>query len=501
MEASTNNRGPNRLLRARVAVPLVVVGLAVAGLMSAVALKTPASGASEKVHLEQCANLGTTCDSTHASQWQNGNLGSSQAKYYEGDSVPYRSVIDKLTPGETYAVTLEWDSTKNGKHAHDYLTTFNRTETTADLCAGAVCSGSPQLLGIPADPNVTGAGVTPLSGQKFHLYGGTFVTPGSVVANTGNLCGNASCTIATNPSAYSLQGTFAGTSQTRLTLYVTATDSQIVLGWAGHISTRVDWGLDGSAVSISGSPYHMNVHDFRCSDDTNCGVGNMDRSLDANAVIFSSAITVIKSADPESSASFSFTAGPSPLSNFSLVDDGTPTDRMTVSGIIDFTTYTISEELKSGWDFGSASCVIQAPFGGSYRVSGRTVTIDLREGEIVTCTFTNAQTAPTTTTTSTTTTTLAETTTTVPATTTTVPATTTTSPASTTTAAPSTTTSVPAATTTTSEPGLPVILPGTGSGSGKDWLSLGALGLLVAGASASLVAGARERNRKVRGRS
>lgn len=482
METSTNRRESGRFPRARITVPVAIVGLAVATLMTVVTSKSPASGASEKVHLEQCANLGTTCDSTHANQWQNGNLGSSQAKYFEGDSVPYRSVIDKLTPGETYAVTIEWDSTKNGKHAQDYLTTFNRTETTADLCVGGVCSGSPQMLTIPADPNVTGAGVTPLAGQKFHLYGGTFVTSGAVVANTGNLCATASCTISSNPSAYSLQGSYADTSQTRLTLYVTAAESQIVLGWGGHISTRLNWGLDGSAVAISGSPYHMRIHDFRCSDEANCGVGSMDRSLDSNAVTYSSSITVIKSANPESAASFSFTAGPSPLTNFSLVDNGTSSDRTTVSGIVDFTTYTISEDLKPGWDFGSVSCVIQAPFGGSYVPSGRTVTIDLREGEIVTCTFTNTSSAVTTTTT-------------------TVPGGTTTTVAGTTTTSPSSTTTVPQATTTTSEPGLPVILPGTGSGSGKDLLSLVALALLALGASASLVAGARERGRKVRGRS
>lgn len=491
MNTPTRSRLRSGFPGARLAVPLAILGLAVASLMAVVGSRTPAEGASEKVHLEQCANLGTTCDSSHSSQWQNGNLGTSQAKYFEGDSVPYRSVIDRLTPGQTYAVSIEWDSTKNGKHAHDYLTTFNRTETTADLCSGSVCSGSPQLLAIPPDPNVTGAGVTPLSGQKFHLYGGTFVAPGAVIPNTGNLCGTASCTIATNPSAYSLVNTYADSSQTRLTVYVTAVDTQIVLGWAGHISTRVDWGLGGSAVAISGSPYHMNIHDFTCSDDTNCSVGNMDRSLDANAVVFSSAITVIKAATPESSASFSFGASPSPLSNFSLVDDGTSTDRTTISGIVDFTTYTIAEELKSGWDFGSASCVIQAPFGGSYLVSGRTVTIDLREGEIVTCTFTNSE--STTTTTTSTTTTTPETTTTVPATTTTAAATTTSAPAAT-----STSTTVMPEITTTTSPGLPAILPGTGSGRGKDFLSLTALILLAAGAGASLVANARVRGRKFR---
>lgn len=514
MGSSERNEGRERSWKRRLGVTAGVAAIALAALGTVVVSKDRASSLTEKVRLEQCANLGSTCDASNPAQWQNGNLNSSQAEYYEGESVPYRAVVTNVTPGQTYALSIEWESTKNGKHAHDYLTSYDFSESGADLCSGSVCSGSPQLLSIPVDPELTIAGVTPASGQKFNLYGGTFTAAGAVVTNTGNLCATPSCTVSTNPSAYSLVGTYADTSQTRLTIYVTATESSFVLGWGGHIATRLDWGLNGSAVSISGSPYHMNMHDFQCSDDENCGVGSQDRAMDANAVIFASSITIIKSADPESAATFGFTASPSPLTNFDLVDDGTTSDRKIFSGITNFTTYTVTENVKSGWDFGNASCVIAAPFGGSYEVSGRTVTINLKEGEIVTCTFTNAVTpASTTTTTTSTTTTVPETTTTVPETTTTVPETTTTVPETTTTA-PEVTTTVPATSTTvvaatsttelpvllptTTAPGLPVILPGTGGGSGRDWLSLGALALLASGAAATLIAGSRARQRRMR---
>ena len=450
-----------------------------------------AEGAAEKVRLEQCANLGTTCDTAHPGNWRNGNLNSSQARYFEGDSIPFRSIVSGVTAGQTYALTIEWESTKNGKHAYDYLTSYNRTETTADLCADGVCSGSAVTLPIPNDPNVTGAGVTPPSGQVFTLYGGSFTTAGSTVANTGNLCGGASCSIATNPSAFSRIGSYADTSQTRVTVYVTATGSSFVLGWGGHISTRLDWGIDKSAVSISGSPYHMNMHDFQCSDDENCRVGSMDRSTEADAVIYTASITIIKQATPESSAVFQFTASPAPLDNFQLVDDGSATDRRVFSGITNFTTYTVTEASKMGWDFGSASCVIAAPFGGSWMADGRELTINLGEGELVTCTFSNTETSTTTSTTTTTTTVPGSTTT-----TSTVPGSTTTAP---TTTAPAATTTVPEAVVTTTTEVLPVILPDTGGGNGRGWISLGALMALVLGAGASVISAGRARTRRLQG--
>src|SRR5215216_167587 len=222
-------------------------------------------------NLDQCANLGTTCDTGTSSQWQNGNLGQSQATYFEGDSVPYRSVFTGLEAGETYTVVIEYDTTQSGKHAIDYLTSFDRTETTADPCSGVV--GVPSCIEstfpIPLDPNVSGAGVTQLGGQVFSIYNGTI----------------------TGTSAYTLTGTYGGNSSTSITLTFTASaDGTAIIAWGGHIATRADWGQNNSAVAISGSPYHMRLADFTCSNVGNCGVGQQDRSLSADAVVFPASI-------------------------------------------------------------------------------------------------------------------------------------------------------------------------------------------------------------------
>src|SRR5262245_64968256 len=75
--------------------------------------------------LDQCANggVGQAAVSCAGSAWQNGNLNQNQAHYNEGDSIPYRLRLDGLTTGtSSHTVTIEWDTTQNGKHALDYLT-------------------------------------------------------------------------------------------------------------------------------------------------------------------------------------------------------------------------------------------------------------------------------------------------------------------------------------------------------------------------------------------
>jgi hypothetical protein len=369
---------------------------AVALLMASVVLlskwDSPLQASSKpSVSLEQCSNLSTTCDTTHSANWQTGNLGTSNSDYAEGDSVPYRTIASNLTVGKTYKLHIEWDTTQSGKHAIDYLTTYNRTESTANPCAGMTCSGGTSTLAIPIDSQVTGGGVTQVSGQNFTAFGATFPANGATVSNSGgNLCGTSSCTISTNPSAYALNGTYAGTSQTGLALYFTATSSTAVIAWGGHIARRLDWGSGKSAADVSGSPYHMRVIDLRCSNVDNCSSGNMDRSLSAGAVTIPGSITIVKQATSESSTAFSFVGTPSPLTNFNLVDDGTLANTKVFSGITTFGTYTVTESSLAGWGLDRASCSIANRSTGTATVNGSVATIVLAEGEDATCVFYNA---------------------------------------------------------------------------------------------------------------
>src|SRR4051794_18157651 len=330
-----------------------------------------AMGANPSANLDQCANDQAPSPSsdgcnTAATQWVNGNLGASKSVYLEGDSVPYRLTFDNLSIGGTHAVRIEWDTTKSSKHALDYIDTVNQSVTTADPCLGvSACNNSVfTTFAIPNDPQVTGGGVTPIAGN-FRMYGGTI----------------------TGVSAYSYStgAGFVGDKSASLVISFTASRANPVLAWAGHIATRKDWGPGNSAVAISGSPYHTRLLDLDGSG------GNQDRSLSAAAVVFPGFIHVVKNATG-GNATFAYTAGATPLVNFNLTTVAGTAER-DFDNITNFQTYTVGEnaQLPTSWQFVSLACTVATGTlnGGTQQVSGQTATIDLKEGEQVTCTWVN----------------------------------------------------------------------------------------------------------------
>jgi hypothetical protein len=319
---------------------------------------TAFADANASADLDQFANL-----SGNPADWVNGNLGASKSIYFEGDSIPYRMKFDDLTL-DSHTVTIEWDTTKSGKHAIDYLTTFNRSAPTANPCAGVTGCSTFEDFDIRPDGQVTSAGVTPIAG-KFRLYGGRI----------------------TAVSAYSYPdgAGFAGDKSSQIAITFTATAPNPVLAWGGHVAARADWGANNSAVAIPGSPYHTRLIDLDRKG------GNQDRSLSEDAVIFPGSITVIKDANPDGSQSFAFTASPSPLTNFSLVDNGTSANTKLFSNITNFQLYSVSESTVTGWTLTSKACSSTTPNGGSYTPTSTGVTINMKEGENYTCTFSNTR--------------------------------------------------------------------------------------------------------------
>jgi hypothetical protein len=345
----------------------VTFTLSAKGTVSGRTAQTTFTDANESATLDQCANgkapspSSDGCD-TDAADWVSGNLGSSKSTYLEGDSIPYRMLFGNLGLS-SHTVTIEWDTTKSSKHAIDYLTTVNQSVLDVNPCLGVSgCNpGSFGTFAIPADPQVTGAGVTPIAGV-FRLYGGTIT--------------------AVSAYSYADGAGFVGDKSARITITFTASVANPVLAWGGHIATRQDWGMANSAVSIPGSPYHTRLIDLDGAG------GNQDRSLSADAVVFPGSITIIKDATPNgTSTTFPFTASPLPLTNFSIIDDGT----QAFSNITNFTTYTVAESSVGGWTLTGIVCSVTSANGGSQTVTSPSVSIDLKEGENVTCTFSNQQ--------------------------------------------------------------------------------------------------------------
>src|SRR5206468_10435128 len=116
-------------------------GLIGAGLVGPIAVDSAPSAAAQVVdpltvygNLDQCANggVGQTVQPCTGAAWVNGNLNGQKAHYLEGDSVPYRLLGSNLSSVGTHTIVIQWDTTTGGKHALDYLTSFNRTESTAN---------------------------------------------------------------------------------------------------------------------------------------------------------------------------------------------------------------------------------------------------------------------------------------------------------------------------------------------------------------------------------
>jgi hypothetical protein len=69
----------------------------------------------------------------------NGAINSSNSSYTEGDATLQRLVLDGFAPGSNHTVTIQYGTTKQGKHAYDFLTTWDHSEswaTLADRCDG-----------------------------------------------------------------------------------------------------------------------------------------------------------------------------------------------------------------------------------------------------------------------------------------------------------------------------------------------------------------------------
>jgi uncharacterized repeat protein (TIGR01451 family) len=361
----------HRPRRARTSVGAFSLALACAG--AALFFVSAAGAANPSASLDQCANdpapsLHTDGCNSLATQWVNGNLGSSKAVYLEGDSIPYRLTFSNLSTSGTHNVKIEWDTTKSSKHAIDYLTTFNQTVANANPCLGVTgCSGF-STFAIPADPQVTGAGVTPIAGN-FRLYGGTIT--------------------AVSAYSYSTGTGFTGDKSASIVISFSASVTNPVLAWGGHIATRQAWGSANSAVSIPGSPYHTRLLDLDGSG------GNQDRSLSADAVIFPAHVTVIKHADVPSATAFGFTATGLTPATFSLTDNSSSTDPQQGFGdIITFGSKSVAESTPlPGYKLTGITCTEDMTQNTTTSINsggaGGSASIGLEEGENVTCTFTN----------------------------------------------------------------------------------------------------------------
>jgi hypothetical protein len=398
----------NKSLAARTLVFLVCVSaLAISGSAQKKSLQTTweklVAPEAIGVDIEHCANgplsAPIPCNTSGANEgYGRGNLVPSKSHYLEGDSVPIRIVATDLVIGQQYTVTIGYDYTKSGKYATDYLTRYDRTESVNNNpCVDVLgCSlATEQTIAVPLDPDVaegfdqmlgTADDITQIPGQ-FSCFGCTWVAT----------------------SGYTLSGSTAGDSTKSLTLTFEADAETVVISYGSHISTRSDWGVNNSAINISGSPYHNFIVSFPGSNQ-----GNRDLQLAAEAVIFPARVTIIKTVTtlgtpPGTSSTFQFNFTSTAnlgTTGFTLVDnvDGAGGGSQLFTPLTAFgaaNSITVTEaNYAPNWTLSSITCV-EDPGGlpqldnSTTNLGGRSATIILEEGEFVTCTFHNTQLVPT----------------------------------------------------------------------------------------------------------
>src|SRR5439155_1539165 len=285
--------------------------------------------------LDQCANgpPSTPDPCTADTAWVTGNLGTGNSHYFEGDSVPYRISFANLSTTGTHTVAFQWDTTKSGKHAIDYVTTFNRTVTTADPCAGVTGCGSPTVFPIPPDPNFAAAcpTCTQVSGN-FTIYNG----------------------VITAVSAYTLTGTYSGDSSTSITT-------------VACIGTATFTGLTPATYTVTEAPNSgfVPVGATTCaavvtaSSDAACSFTNNAKGQ----------IVVTKQVQG-GNGSFTFSLTGGGQSGSLTLSGGAPAVTVTLTGsftgLPPNTTYTVSETIPSSFTaVGPTVCVTSFGPGGS----------------------------------------------------------------------------------------------------------------------------------------
>src|SRR3990172_2086745 len=297
--------------------------------------------------------------------WQHGNINEQNSTYFEGEVIPYYTTFSNMIIGHEYKIQIEWDTTKGGLHALDYITTYDYSYTPIPPCddAGITCS-APDTIAIPEDTFMTSQWL-PSATQ----------IPGDFTAWNADLL---LVSEYTNPPDY------LGDTSTSIWVTFKAESTEVVLAWGGHIGARIDWGMLNSAVFISGSPYHMRILEFWNVNptQTELNVGNTDRSLSASAVIFPAHVTVIKVADPEGTTPFPFTGG---LGDFTLIDDGTLTDRTTIDVVV-FGDYDIMENVPSYWQLDNIVCTDSSGIP-IIDLAAYTATVNILEADVIECTF------------------------------------------------------------------------------------------------------------------
>jgi hypothetical protein len=343
---------------------------------------TDAAGAGVDVY-SQCANDdgdGYT-GNPGVCNWTNGDLNGSNSTYTEEDSTVQRLVISGLSNG-AHTVVVEYQTTKGGKHAYDFLTNDTASETwvtDADLCSGPVTTAMPSCTSLSSNlsPSLPHDTLNTLgtddTNQHFKIKNGTITSFGTPTLVNGSYGADSLTDIAVNFTVNT--STCADASNNgKCPVFIT---------WGAHVSSQADWGAGSSAVNISGSPYHVKVVELDGGS-----TGNRDNQMAASAIVIPNTITIHKVTDPstDTTTSFTYTTTGTGFSGFNLTGGTSNTQNVTPG------SYSITESTLSGWGVTGLTCsatgtgTSATPNVGTRSVA---ITVGSAGGGVVDCIYTN----------------------------------------------------------------------------------------------------------------
>jgi len=385
--------------------PLIVA----AGLLGLSAVSVV--GANLVSDFRQCANNETNGDVTGLGNchWISSIIQSSNSTYFEGMSVPQRTILTNIpeTDSDVHTLTFDHDNTKGGIHAYDWLTSYDQAVAAAadsgitlDLNPCGPEIGPPNdlddtcedlrdglnffVVSVPDDPFISKDGSTQ---TRIDAYEGTYGDRTITIYGNAPIT-SASLSLVHDPAA---NGSDTADSKISYTLTWTSESTEILVEMAGHLAksgtSAVGWGVGLGSANISGGPYHFNLRQL-----DGASLGAQDNQIKgADIQVAPGSIVIVKDAIPDGPTDFDFTTTGTGLSDFMLDDDADPTlsNSKTFTGLAPG-QFTVTETAEAGFDLTDLDCDDDASATPS-TVLGAVATIKVDPGETVTCTFENTQ--------------------------------------------------------------------------------------------------------------
>jgi|GEM_PF-3077858 len=294
-------------------------------------------------------------------RWVNGNLVPSKATYHEDDATPQRVWLKGLAPNSAHTITLKYATTKGGKHAYDFLTSYDYSEgwiAEEDICQDiALCEedNTPDLEPIPTDPM---AGGNEDGIRNFEMRGAD-ITDVSDPVFSGSYAADSDTVIVVSFTVDPNGGDMCTTKND-------VESCGVALFFGAHISDSDEWSPEPTAITIPGSPYHVALAEVDGDPDLIFPQGGgRDNQMQANVILVTPQGTLsgVKYNDADGDGVHPIEGADTPIDGWTIFLDGNgngslnggETSTTTAGGgIYSFAnlvdgTYSVCEVLQAGW--------------------------------------------------------------------------------------------------------------------------------------------------------